>query len=336
MYAGGESMTYRERFIRTLKCERIGGQVPHAELDFSLSMEAIGRPATPDLSNWKQMSPGERKACINYMADASIEVARKYDLSTIFVANNSLGAFAPNPEPFHNADGVQLILEAIREKSGDEFFLMMHGDNTWGIPTGDKMMEFSVQMYEEPEVLHEISKRRTEAYIEFAQKIDDNGHLLDGFVMCADYCFNVNPFFSPEQFEEFNVPYLKELIAEYRKLGFYSIKHTDGNVMPILKMIADCKPDAIHSLDPQAGVDLKEARKIVGKDMCLIGNVNCGLLQTGTYEEVEADVMRSLTDGMENETGYVFSASNVIYTGLPLERFEFMWNLWKQHGVYSF
>lgn len=63
----------------------------------------------------------------------------------------------------------------------------------------------------------------------------------DGFTLCSDYCFNVNPFFSPEQFDEFIVPYLKEVIAEYRKMGYYTIKHTDGNIMPILKQMADCK-----------------------------------------------------------------------------------------------
>ena len=34
-------MTNRERFIRTLKCEPIGGQVPTFELVFFLTMECI-------------------------------------------------------------------------------------------------------------------------------------------------------------------------------------------------------------------------------------------------------------------------------------------------------
>lgn len=49
--------------------------------------------------------------------------------------------------------------------------------------------------------------------------------------------------------------------------------------------MADCKPDAFHSLDPQGGVSIPEVRKIIGEDIALIGNVNCGLLQTGTIEE---------------------------------------------------
>lgn len=157
----------------------------------------------------------------------------------------------------------------------------------------------------------------------------------DGFTLCSDYCFNVNPFFSPEQFDEFIVPYLKEVIAEYRKMGYYTIKHTDGNIMPILKQMADCKPDAIHSLDPQGGVSIPEVRKIIGSDIALVGNVNCGLLQTGTDEECREDVMRSLKEGMENGRGYIFSTSNCAYTGLSLERYEMMIDLWRKYGNYE-
>ena len=144
----------------------------------------------------------------------------------------------------------------------------------------------------------------------------------------------MNPFFTPDQFDELIVPYLKEIISEYRKLGYYTIKHTDGNIMPILKQMADCKPDAIHSIDSQGHVNLREVREIVGDKIALIGNVNCGLLQTGTDEECDADVMRALREGMQDVKGYIFSTSNCVYTGLPLERYERMWKLWREYGVY--
>lgn len=66
----------------------------------------------------------------------------------------------------------------------------------------------------------------------------------------------------------------------YTEKSSVSIKHTDGNIMPILKQMADCKPDAIHSIDSQGHVNLREVREIVRDKIALIGNVNCGLLQT--------------------------------------------------------
>ena len=157
--------------------------------------------------------------------------------------------------------------------------------------------------------------------------------LLDGFALCSDYCFNVNPFFSPDAFSVFVTPYLKRVIDAYRSLGFFTIKHTDGNIMPILDQMVECGPDALHSLDPQAGVDLGEVKRLYGDRVALCGNVNCGLLQTGTEEDVVRDVRRALRDGMQG-WGYVFCTSNCAYTGLPLERYELLNRIWWEEGVY--
>lgn len=67
--------------------------------------------------------------------------------------------------------------------------------------------------------------------------------------------------------------------------------------------------------------------------VCLIGNVNCGLLQTGTDEQAEDDIRRSLNDGMQG-FGYIFSTSNCVYTGMPLERYEMMIDIWRKEGKY--
>ncbi len=319
-------MTKRERFIKTLKCENIGGQVPTFELVFFLTMEAFGKvhPSHRAYSQWNQMSQKEKSLQMKDMADIYIQTAQRYDHSAIFIH--------PNPG---DLESTQWLLEEIRERTGDEYYIMMHGDVTHAMPNGDNMMEFSAMMYEEPEKLKEESEQRLEFAVDFAQKLDAKGHLLDGFTLCSDYCFNVNPFFPEDLFDELIVPYLKRSIDEYRKMGYYTIKHTDGNIMPIVKAMADCKPDAIHSLDPQGGVSIPEVRKIVGEDICLIGNVNCGLLQTGTDEECREDVMRSLREGMATGRGYIFSTSNCAYTGLPLERYEMMIDLWRQYGNYD-
>jgi uroporphyrinogen decarboxylase len=158
--------------------------------------------------------------------------------------------------------------------------------------------------------------------------------LLDGFALCSDYCFNTNPFFSRGMFAEFVAPYLKEVIQAYHGLGFYAIKHTDGNIMPIIDMLVGCGPDALHSLDPQGGVDLARVSREWGDQVALCGNVNCALLQTGTREACEADVRRSLRDGMARGAGFVFCTSNCAYTGLPLERYELMNRIWQEEGVY--
>lgn len=317
-------MTERERFIKALKREPIEGHCPTFELVFYLTLEAIGKihPSQQRFDQWKQMSKAEQRLHMEYMADSYIEVAEKYHHSAIFVH--------PNPGDFENT---LWLLDCIREKTGDKFFLMMHGDCTFEIPNGNTMLAFSERMYEDEEGLKKEAQQRLENSLRYAEKMAKCKGMLDGFALCSDYCFNVNPFFSPSMFETYITPYLAAVCKGYRDMGFYTIKHTDGNIMPILDQMVQCKPDALHSLDPQGGVDLGVVKKMYGDKVALCGNVNCGLLQTGTEEEVIADVRRCLRDGMDG-WGFVFCTSNCAYTGLPLERYELMNRIWWDEGIY--
>lgn len=134
-------------------------------------------------------------------------------------------------------------------------------------------------------------------------------------------------------FSEVVTPYLTKLVAGQKALGYYVIKHTDGNIMPILDDLAQAKPHALHSIDPQAGVDIAVVKQRIGKEITLIGNVNCGLLQSGSDEEVAADVRHALKYGMPGG-GYVFATSNCVYTGMPLARYELMLDIWRKEGNY--
>ena len=317
-------MTHREKFIKALRHEPITGHVPHFELVFYLTMEKFRKvhPTHRKFDQWGQMSAREKELQLADQAELYIQTARTYDHSAIFVH--------PSPSDF---DATVRLLELIREKSGDEYFLMMHADPTFAMPNGENMIEFTAQMYEEPEKMHEQARRSVDNLTGFFNRLTAHKGLLDAGALCSDYCFNVNPFFTRDQFAEFVAPYLKEAISEYHRLGLFVIKHTDGNIMPILDQMIDCGPDAFHSLDPQGGVSLAEMKRICGDKVALIGNVNCGLLQTGTEEEVIADTRRALRDGMPGY-GYIFSTSNCVYTGLPLERYELMWRVWREEGVY--
>ena len=320
-------MTHKERFIKALKREPVSGLVPHFEMVFCLSLEAVGKLHSYNrkFDQWNQMSETEKQYQANDLADMYLMVAEKYNHDAIFFHDDQLGSL----------DLTVRVLRAIREKSGDEYFTMMHGDPTFPIPDGDSMMDFTVKLYEESEQLKQEAAERVKQFAAKAETwANEYKGLLDGFILCSDYCFNTAPFYSEDLFDEFVGPYLKEIISVYHQLGFFVIKHTDGNIMPIIDRIIDCGPDALHSLDPQGGVDLAEVKRRYGDRVCLIGNVNCALLQTGTEEECVADVRRALKQGMEGY-GYIFSTSNCVYTGMPLERYELMNRIWREEGIYQ-
>ena len=316
-------MTPRERFIAALERRPLTGRVPHFELVFFLTMEAFGKvhPDQRHYAQWDQMEEKERQLHRQEMADLYLATAERFEHSAIHLHPN------PNRE-----DETFRLIDLIREKSGDRYFLMLHGDATFGIPDGEHMHDFACRMVDEPEKLKAEARQLVQGALARAERLRDHGG-LDGFALCSDYCFNVGPFLSPAQFSEFVAPYLAELVQGYREMGFYAIKHTDGNIMPIIDQLVQANPHALHSLDPQAGVDIAEVKRLYDDRVCLIGNVNCGLLDTGTDEEVIESARYALRNGMPGG-GYVFSTSNCIYTGMRLSRYELMLEVWRREGVY--
>ena len=316
-------MTPKERFIAALERRPLIGRVPHFELVFFLTMEAFGKvhPSQRHYGQWAQMEETERQLHRQDMADLFIATAERFEHSAIFL----------HPNPGSEEETIRLI-DLIQEKSGERYFLMLHGDATYGIPSGDNMQEFSYRLADEPEKVKAEADATVNGALERAQRFHEHGG-LDGFALCADYCLNSGPFLSPAQFGEFVTPFLAKLIQGCRDLGFYTIKHTDGNILPILDQLVQANPHGLHSLDPQAGVDIAEVKRLVGNKICLIGNVNCGLLDTGSDEECAASVRCALRHGMPGG-GYIFSTSNCIYTGMRLARYEAMLDIWRREGNY--
>jgi uroporphyrinogen decarboxylase len=318
------TLTPRERFIKALNREPLQGRVPHFELVFFLTMEAFGKTHTSQrhYGQWDQMEEKERQLHREDMADLFIATAERFEQNAIFLH--------PNPGSFEE---IMRLIDIIRDKSGDKYFLMLHGDATYSIPDGNHMLDFSFRMADDPEGMKAEADAWVDSALKNAEGYAKHGQ-LDGFALCADYCLNTGPFMSPNQFSEFVTPYLAKLIKGYRDMGFYTIKHTDGNIMPIVDQLVQANPHALHSIDPQAGVDIAEVKRLYGDKVCLIGNVNCGLMDTGTDEEVAESAHYALKHGMPGG-GYIFSTSNCIYTGMRLARYEMILDIWRKEGNYA-
>lgn len=322
MSAGPQrELTPKEKFIMALEGKQPPGLVPHFELVFYLTQELLGKkhPSHQDWTGWEAVSGAERARRIEECALIYLHSAERMGHSAIFFQAPSL-----------ERDFIEMA-RVIREHAGDRFFIMVHGDATFSIPNGEQYMEFVYNLADKPDDMKAYASKRVKDALARGRRLVDGG--IDGFALCADYCFNQGPFLSPEMFHEFVYPYLGELVAGYKDMGIHVIKHTDGDIRPILDMLVDTEPHALHSLDPQGNVDIREVKAQYGKRLCLIGNVNCGLMDTGTDEEVIASAEYCLTHAMPGG-GYIFSTSNCIYPGMPMRRYELILDVWKRLGVY--
>ncbi len=318
-----ESATPKEKAIRALELKPpLPGKVPTFELEFQLTQELLGKPMHLG-DEWRKATGSEREKMLKENAEIYSEVAERLDYCILMLSYG-----VPDDE------AIVFMTNYIRQLVGDKYLLICHGDATFAIPSGGDMEEFAAAFFERPEEMHRIAKERVERALERGRRLQEECG-IDGFALCSDYCFNTGPFFSPPMFRKFITPYLKELVAGYKAMGFYVIKHTDGNIMPILDQLLECQPHGLHALDCQASeMDIAVIKKLAGDRVCLLGGVQCSLLQTGTEGQIVEQSLYALRHGMPGG-GYIYATTNVAFKGLPLERYLLMLKVRDLYGWYD-
>ena len=148
-----------------------------------------------------------------------------------------------------------------------------------------------------------------------------------------DYCSTRGPVMSPKHFEEFILPGLQRVVETAKKHGAFFVKHTDGNVWPILDLIVDTGIDAFNPIQPDV-MDIREVKKRYGDRIALIGNIDCGdLLCHASPSQVE-DVVRQTIQDAGFGGGYIISSSNSVHAGVKADNYLAMLKAVEKYGSY--
>ena len=321
-------MTPKERAIAALTLKQ-PDQVPTFELEFQLEEEMFGkvlRPHTLSNSEIHKLSNLERERALNQLAEDYVYVYDALDYAIIpgpyGVGHVSGGKVAPE---------LAFLFKKILELTGGRRMFGYHADGTFSIPNGNDMYDFAYKMADDPKSLLEEANRQMEEAILNNKALISHG--VEVGLLCSDYCYNNGPFLAPENFGIFIQPFLAKIIEAGKRDGMYMIKHTDGDIMPIIDQLVEARPHALHSIDPMAGVDIREVKALYGDKVALCGNVHCAALQTGTDEEVIASAEYCMTHGKPGG-GYIFCTSNVPFRGMPPHRYQMILDVWKRMRDY--
>jgi len=312
-----DSIKPKDRAIAALeRREPLPGLVPAWELQFQLSEELLGRDyIRGEVAD--KATGDELDRIVHHNAELMAEITERLDFSI----TPSVGWFPRELE----------TLPVLKRLVGDRYLTAASSGGTYGIPNGKDMESFACFLHDKPEEAHAQCRKMVSNCLEHSRRQIEAG--ADLIASCTDYCFNNGPFLSPRMFREFVTPYLQQIVEGIRELGAYVVIHTDGDIMPILEDLLAGGPHALHSLDPMAGVDIAEVKHVAGDRVCLIGNVNCSMLQIGSEEDLRESARYCLTHAMPGG-GYIFSSSNVAFKGMPLERFFIMHEERKRLGRY--
>jgi uroporphyrinogen decarboxylase len=153
-------------------------------------------------------------------------------------------------------------------------------------------------------------------------------------ILGDDYASNHGPMMSPAVFRQFLLPRLKRMIDLIHEEGAFCIKHSDGDLYSLLEMIVSAGPDGLNPIEPVAGMELTQVKRLVGQRVCLVGNIDCArLLPYGSVEEVRAAVRQAIADAAPGG-GFILSSSNSIHSSCNAANFMAMIRACHEFGAY--
>jgi len=139
------------------------------------------------------------------------------------------------------------------------------------------------------------------------------------------------PFLSPQAFEKFHWPTLKEMTEEIWAKGHQILYYAEGNWNGNLKYIAELpERSIIFQVDR---TDIFEAHKTFGHKFCLSGGIPNDLLAFGTPEEVRG-YCRKVIDGVARDGGYIMDAGAIMQDDAKIENVKAMTEFTLEYGVY--
>jgi uroporphyrinogen decarboxylase len=225
----------------------------------------------------------------------------------------------------------ELLERAIQKYQGKA--VIVHLNDVFSLPRywmGMENLLMSIAL--EPELVRSLVDLSVDLNIAMAQEVVRRGVKI--VYTGDDYAGNLGPLMSPRHFRSLFYPGLCRVMAGFKELGLYVIKHTDGNLWPIIDMIVDSGIDCLDPIDPLAGMDLSEVKAKFGHRIALKGNVDCSnLLTFGAPEEVFEATCTALRQGAPGG-GFILSSSNSIHSAVKPENYQAMLDAWKEYRQY--
>ncbi len=192
--------------------------------------------------------------------------------------------------------------------------------------------ETLIDMIDRPMLIRKIIEKSVDYYSEIGKRAAQMGAEIA--VMGDDYSSTHGMLMSREQFKEIIFPPMRRLYKNLHDYGLYVIKHSDGNLYPILDLLIDAGIDCLNPIDPLGGMSLAKVKKEYGNRVCIMGNVNCaGNLVHGTEKQVIEEVKSCIETGAPGG-GYIISSSNSIHRSVKPDNYAAMLKAIKQYGKY--
>jgi uroporphyrinogen decarboxylase len=261
----------------------------------------------------------------------SIEGKTTYFMDGTIKTPDDLDSYEP-PNAFH-PDTYEMMEKILKPIKGEDIVIMGQCHSGWHLAFQirggiDKM---AIDFYRNPRFARKLVDKVAQAGQRFAEAFIEVG--VDVLFVTDDYADTHGPLISPKLFREYELKNLKNIVDLGKKHNVPVLKHSDGNLNPILDDIIDTGIDGLHPIEPGA-MNLKEVKEKYGERICIVGGVDCRyVLPYGKEEDVRRDVRRVIDDAGKNG-GFILASSNSLHANVKVENIYTMVDEARKYGKY--
>ncbi len=185
-----------------------------------------------------------------------------------------------------------------------------------------------------PESAHKLQRKVTD----FLLRSADMTLGRYGGENCSVQCsvpVESNQLISAQLFEEFAKPYIAEILAHYLAAGVRNIVvHLCGDHTANLPHFASMGFPARTVFSVGHEMDLEKTGQGLGREYILAGNIDTGLLQSGSPEQVFEETQKCLQIGMNHPGGFILMPACELPPDTPFENVEAVARALYAHGYY--
>jgi uroporphyrinogen decarboxylase len=257
------------------------------------------------------------------------EVNTNYWIDGVIKSEEDLDKFVPPDPEEMNYDIVDLAVKL----AGDQYPVVggIHLAGMFPYLIRGGLDKYCRDLYLNPRFARRLTKMVGDVQLKIAINVIDRG--VDAISESDDIAGKDGPFYRLPIFKELIFPYIEEMVRICHRHGITYLKHSDGNLYPILDALVALGIDGINPIEPQV-MDIADVKKRYGQKVYIQGNVDCTwILPFGTEEDVRRDVRRCI-DAAAEGGGFVLSESNSMHPNVKFENILFYVDEARKYGRY--
>jgi hypothetical protein len=168
----------------------------------------------------------------------------------------------------------------------------------WGLESLSRLF------YDDPGLIEEMVEYLTRLSVGLLDRVLRVGVELDWVMFWEDMACNHGPLVSPELYARFCSPFYTAVMERVRRAQIPVVMlDSDGDVRKLVPFWLDMGIHVMHPMEVAAGMDVREARRIHGKDIGFFGGIGKRAL-AGTREDIRREVVPKLDECL-GEGGFI-------------------------------